>query len=69
MTTLKLKIGHIYRSRDRNEKTKIVRKAEKTDPVYRKTHPFVDSEGYAYMPDGRTDSVKTYPFDLVKFIR
>ena len=66
---LKLKLGGIYLSRDGTEKIKIVRKALKTDPVYRKSHPFVDTEGYAYMSDGRTHPVKDYPFDLVKQLK
>lgn len=69
MSDLKLKIGHYYQTRDGNEKFKIVRKAEKTDPNYRRSHPFVDTEGYAYMVNGRTHPEKDYPFDLVKFIR
>lgn len=67
--SLKLKIGHTYLSRDGTEKVKIVRRALRTDPVFRKSHPFVDSEGYAYMVDGRTHPEKVYPFDLVKFIK
>lgn len=69
MSELKLKIGHTYLSRDGTEKVRIVRRAEKTDPVYRKSHPFVDTEGYAYMSNGRVDPNRTFPFDLVKFIK
>lgn len=46
MSNLKLKIGSTYISRDGSEKVKIIRTAEKTDPSYQKTHPFVDEEGY-----------------------
>lgn len=69
MTHLRLKLGGLYLSRDGREKIKIVRRALKTDPVFRKTHPFVDREGYAYMPDGRTHPDKVYPFDLVKRLK
>lgn len=68
MESLKLKLGNFYWTRDGTERVKIVRKAQKTDVVYRKTHPFVDTEGYAYMPDGRTHSTKEYPFDLVRSV-
>lgn len=61
-----LELGGKYLTRDRTEKVRIVRKHLKSDPSYQKTHPFVDSEGYAYMRDGRSHPTKFYPFDLIE---
>lgn len=66
MKKLKLKVGMTYASRDGSEHTLITRLASPSDVIYRKTHPFVDSDGYAYMSDGRTHPKKDYPFDLIK---
>ena len=69
MTKLKLRVGAVYSSRDGSTIAKIVRLASPSDAFYRKTHPFVDDDGYAYMPDGRVDAKREFGFDLTQEIK
>ncbi len=65
----KLAVGSYYETRDGQDVVRITDMTTPSHPLYLKTHPYIDDDGYVYMKDGRTCPQRSLPFDLVKEVK